>query len=143
VHGIGELGAINADLPGKQAVRFEFGLAEFGDGGFVAAGQSFKGETAVFVEKEELMAAFGGSECFIRAERIIDVLEKNGRMSCGRVSIARLTTRRLALLPQDRASDGHREIASARENQSRNLRDIEAAFTSLVRAEACCASGYR
>src|ERR1043166_10052310 len=77
-HGVGELRAVNADLPGKQAVRFQLGLAELGDGGFVAAGQLLKGEAAVLVEKKILITALGGSQELVRrTKRIVDVLEQD------------------------------------------------------------------
>src|SRR5262245_45436718 len=46
-------------------------------------------------------------------------------MSSGRVSTARLTTSRLALLPQANASDGESAMASAREKQNRGLRNMK------------------
>src|ERR1700739_3297592 len=77
LHSLGEFCAVDADLPGEQAVRFEFGPADLGDGGFVAARKQFEREAAVLVEINELILAFGRS-FFDGDERIVHMLEKNG-----------------------------------------------------------------
>ena len=47
-HRIGEFFAVDADLPGEQAVGFQFCAAEFQDRGFVFARQRFEREATVF-----------------------------------------------------------------------------------------------
>jgi len=75
VHGVGELCAVNANLPGKKAVRFESGLAEFGDSGLVVSREQFEREAPVLFEIEKLVLALGGS-FFDRDRRVVHVIEQ-------------------------------------------------------------------
>ena len=123
VHGVGEFRAVNANLPGKKTIGFQFGLAEFADGGFVVARQESEREATVLFQIEKLILPLGGS--FLDGdERIVHMVDKsvrlpskNGRRSAGRVSIARLTMSLLALLPQGKAADG--KMADAHVNPKR------------------------
>src|SRR6267154_3855814 len=60
-HGFGEFLAINADLPGQQAIRIDFRFSKFVYGGFVAARQRIEREVSVFIEPDEMIVPFGGS----------------------------------------------------------------------------------
>ena len=57
--GVGELGAIDADLPGQNAGGLELSAAELGHGGLVSARQSFQGELAVMVHKQDVIGPKG------------------------------------------------------------------------------------
>src|SRR5712664_3639638 len=54
-HRFGELLTVHADLPGKQAVRIDFGFAKFVYRCFVAAGKGIKREASVFIEPDEMI----------------------------------------------------------------------------------------
>jgi hypothetical protein len=58
--GIGELRAVDADLPGKQPGCFQLGFAVFADGGFVVAGELRERKAAVPVEIDEVIVFLGG-----------------------------------------------------------------------------------
>src|SRR5438132_11322294 len=77
VHGVSEFRAVNANLPGKKTVGFQFGLSEFGDGGFVVAWQEFEREATVLFQIEKLILPLGGS-FFDSDERIVHVVEQIG-----------------------------------------------------------------
>src|SRR5258708_27190175 len=54
-HGFGELLAVNADLPGKQAIGVDFRFAKFVYGAFVAARKGIKREASVFIEPNKMI----------------------------------------------------------------------------------------
>src|SRR5712675_3543222 len=76
-HGFGELLAINADLPRKQAIGIDFRFAKFVYGGFVAARQRIEREVSVLIEPDEMIVPFGGSFRFC-VERVGHVLYEKG-----------------------------------------------------------------
>src|SRR5437899_2628078 len=76
-HGFSEFLAIDADLPGQQAIRIDFRFAKLVYSCFVAAWQSIKRETAVLVEPDEVIVALGGS-FRLCVERVGHVLYEKG-----------------------------------------------------------------
>jgi len=77
LQGLRELLAVDANLPGKEPGGFEFGLTELGHGGLVASGQGGKGEAAVPIEIEKVIAALRGSSCE-RVQRVGNVQHERG-----------------------------------------------------------------
>src|SRR5258708_2111764 len=76
-HGFGELLAVNADLPGQQAIGIDFRFSKFVYGGFVAARQSIKREASVFIEPDKMIVPLGRS-FRLRVEPAGHVLYKKG-----------------------------------------------------------------
>src|SRR6267154_938887 len=76
-HGFGELLAVNADLPGQQAIGIDFRFAKFVYGGFVAAGKGIKREASVFIEPDKMIVPFGRS-FRLCVERVGHVLYEKG-----------------------------------------------------------------
>src|SRR5712675_200042 len=76
-HGFGELLAVNADLPGKQAIGIDFRFAKFVYGGFVAARKGIKREASVFIEPDKMIVPLGRSFRFC-IERVGHVLYEKG-----------------------------------------------------------------
>src|SRR5580765_2703106 len=76
-HRFGELLAVDADLPGKQAVSIDFRFAKFVYRCFVAAGQSIKREASVLIEPDEMIVPLGRS-FRLGVERVGYVLYEKG-----------------------------------------------------------------
>src|SRR5712671_878956 len=76
-HGFGELLAIDADLPGQQAIRIDFRFAKLIYSCFVAARQRIEREVSVLIEPDEMIVPFGGSFRFC-VERVGHVLYEKG-----------------------------------------------------------------
>src|SRR6267154_620853 len=72
-HGFGEFLAIDADLPGQQAIRIDFRFAKLIYSCFVAARQRIEREVSVLIEPDEMIVPFGGSFRFC-VERVGHVL---------------------------------------------------------------------
>ena len=115
---VGELLAVNADLPRQQPLDGEGMLSEGRYGGLVIAGQGGKGKVAVMVEMNELVLAFAeilSAACdgsVTRNIRYCLLASKYGRISSGRVSTALLTIRRWPLSPQLRATEARPNTAA-------------------------------
>src|SRR5258708_31743656 len=52
---VGQFFAVHTNLPGKQAIRIQLRFGELRYRGFVVTGQSFKRESTVFLEKNEMV----------------------------------------------------------------------------------------
>src|SRR6267142_2056266 len=76
-HGFGELLAVNADFPGKQAIGIDFRFSKFVYGGFVAAGKGIKREASVFIEPDKMIVPLGRS-FRLCVERVGHVLYEKG-----------------------------------------------------------------
>src|SRR5712671_2787905 len=76
-HGFGELLAVNADLPRKQAIGIDFRFSKFVYGGFVAARKGIKREASVFIEPDKMIVPLGWS-FRLCVERVGHVLYEKG-----------------------------------------------------------------
>src|SRR6267142_1954080 len=76
-HRFSELLAVNAYLPGKQAVRVDFRFAKFVYSCFVAAGQGIEREAPVFIEPDKMIVPLDRS-FRLCVQRVRHVLYKKG-----------------------------------------------------------------
>src|SRR6266403_4317059 len=77
LHGFGELLAIDADLPGQQAIRIDFRFAKLVYSGFVAARQRIEREVSVLIEPDKMIVPLGRS-FRLCVERVGHVLYEKG-----------------------------------------------------------------
>src|SRR5258708_9228963 len=80
LHGFGKLLAVHANRPGKEAGRFDFGLAVLVHSAFVAAGQSVKREAPVLVQANEMVMPLGRI-CGFSVQGIGYVLHEEGTIA--------------------------------------------------------------